>query len=95
MFSLYQVFYILVFYFTILSQKKIFGDAFEYIHFVNCEEEATECTKREIDGFPTWIQFDANKEMVISRIVGTKTISGLRKAFPQCAPKVTPPSSQS
>jgi len=37
------------------NQKKIFGDSFKYIDYVDCDKNRDECLKAEIGGYPTWI----------------------------------------
>lgn len=42
------------------SQKKIFGDAFKYVDYVECDASGPnanpdECTAQGIEGYPTWI----------------------------------------
>lgn len=42
-----------------LEQKKMFGDSFQYINYVECslpdgKTQIELCTKRNITGYPTW-----------------------------------------
>lgn len=42
------------------SQKEMFGDAVEYIQYVECDQndenaKISECVEQEIEGFPTWV----------------------------------------
>ena len=42
------------------NQKKIFGDAFKYVDYVECDASGPnanpdECVAKGIDGYPTWI----------------------------------------
>lgn len=37
------------------EQKKLFGDSFEYINYVNCDSNGEECISKGIAGYPTWI----------------------------------------
>ncbi|PIU20848.1 MAG: hypothetical protein COT15_05120 [Candidatus Diapherotrites archaeon CG08_land_8_20_14_0_20_34_12] len=41
------------------SQKELFGDAFQYITYVECDlgggKTAQECIENNIDGYPRWI----------------------------------------
>lgn len=42
------------------DQKKLFGDAFQYVDYVECDAQGPnpnpdECTARGIEGYPTWI----------------------------------------
>lgn len=36
------------------NQKKLFGDAFQYIVYVECTENEEKCTADGIGGYPTW-----------------------------------------
>ncbi|MBW3011859.1 hypothetical protein KY311_01620 [Candidatus Woesearchaeota archaeon] len=37
------------------AQKEDFGDAFQYIDYVECSDEKEKCIENGIQGFPTWI----------------------------------------
>lgn len=37
-----------------LEQKKMFGDSFEKVTFVNCQEDPQACTDNGIQGIPAW-----------------------------------------
>jgi len=37
------------------NQKKIFGDSFKYINYVECTENQDLCREKGIEGYPTWI----------------------------------------
>ena len=37
------------------SQKDLFGESFQYINFVDCNAQRTECLRKNIEYFPTWI----------------------------------------
>lgn len=53
------------------AQKKLFGDSFKYIRYVECTEETKACEEKGIKGYPTWIFEDG------SRIEGEVTFSQL------------------
>jgi len=36
------------------AQKKMFGDSFQYINFVDCDISKDVCEKEGIKGYPTW-----------------------------------------
>lgn len=36
------------------DQKAMFGAAFQYIDFVDCDLKADECKTAGVEGFPTW-----------------------------------------
>ena len=62
------------------SQKKLFGDAFQYVDYVECDPQGpnanpTECTAQNIQGYPTWIyngtQYSGEKSLSqLAAIVG-------------------------
>ena len=37
------------------EQKKMFGNAFEYINYIECTEDKQACMEAAISGYPTWI----------------------------------------
>jgi len=37
------------------AQKADFGDAFQYINYLECTEQNEACIEKGIEGFPTWI----------------------------------------
>ena len=36
------------------AQKKMFGNSFQYIIFVDCDKNSVECSKAGVEGYPTW-----------------------------------------
>src|SRR4030042_1598509 len=36
------------------NQKKVFGDSFQYIDYVECSEDPTQCNKNGVQFVPTW-----------------------------------------
>lgn len=36
------------------NQKKMFGNSFEYVDFVDCDKSRSECIAAGIRGYPTW-----------------------------------------
>jgi hypothetical protein len=36
------------------NQKKAFGDSFQYIDFVDCDQSRDKCLDAGIQGYPTW-----------------------------------------
>lgn len=36
------------------NQKKVFGDAFQYITYVECTQEPKRCLAAGVKGYPTW-----------------------------------------
>lgn len=43
------------------SQKKLFGDSFKYIPYVECTQQEKLCIEKKIDGYPTWIDDNENR----------------------------------
>ncbi|RLG27117.1 hypothetical protein DRN76_00490 [Methanosarcinales archaeon] len=37
------------------KQKEVFGDAFEYLNYVNCDEDETACVNAKIKKIPCWV----------------------------------------
>ncbi len=36
------------------DQKAMFGNSFQYINFVDCDENTQECVANSVQGYPTW-----------------------------------------
>ena len=36
------------------NQKKLFGDSFRFINYVDCDKNGNLCTSEGVKGFPTW-----------------------------------------
>ncbi len=36
-------------------QKKLFGDSFKYVSYVECTKDIKKCEAKKIEGYPTWI----------------------------------------
>ncbi len=62
------------------DQKKLFGNAFQYVDYVECDPQGpsaneAECTARNVTGYPTWIynstQYSGQKTLSqLAQIVG-------------------------
>jgi len=37
------------------NQKKMFGDSFKYVNYIDCPENQDLCNEKGIQGYPTWI----------------------------------------
>jgi len=37
-----------------MQQKRLFGDAFENVAYIDCDQNKELCTSEEIRGYPTW-----------------------------------------
>lgn len=55
-----------------VNQKKIFGDDFKNVNYVNCEFNIEECRKKGIAAYPAWSLED-------KIITGTQTLPALAK----------------
>jgi glutaredoxin len=42
------------------EQKELFGDAFQYVTYHDCDEEADWCTEHNVEGYPSWISPQAS-----------------------------------
>jgi len=62
-------------------QMKIFGDAFKSVNFVNCDESPL-CKENNVKGYPTWIKFKDDQEVV--RSVGVMPLEGLAEWSKTC-----------
>lgn len=45
------------------AQKKVFGDAFRFVNYVECPDNVQFCIDKGIQGYPTWL-------------IGSSTVSG-------------------
>jgi hypothetical protein len=43
------------------NTKKMFGDSFKYIKYVECPVETKLCLEKQVGGYPTWIFADGTK----------------------------------
>lgn len=43
------------------NQKKLFGNSFKYVPYVECPENTKLCLDKGVDGYPTWIFPDGKK----------------------------------
>ncbi len=43
------------------NQKRMFGDSFEHVPYVECPRQTNLCIERGIEGYPTWIFPDGTK----------------------------------
>ena len=62
------------------NQKKLFGEDFSNVNYVNCEFSYEECQKKEISVYPAWA---LNNKV----IVGTQTLTALSE-FAGCEDRV-------
>lgn len=43
------------------NQKKLFGESFKYVNYVECTQEVKKCQEKKIQGYPTWIFKDGER----------------------------------
>jgi len=60
------------------QQKRIFGNSFQYMRFIDCEVEQDECTQWNIESYPTFIQVDT-KGKELKRESGLMSIEDLQE----------------
>ncbi len=53
------------------DQKKMFGDAFSYVPYVECPDDPEKCVALGIEGYPTWTIGSS------TRLVGTQSLERL------------------
>lgn len=53
------------------NQKRMFGESFRFVNYVECTEEIRTCTEKGIQGFPTWVFADN------SRLEGEQSFAAL------------------
>lgn len=53
------------------NQKRMFGNSFAYVPYVECPQETSLCIERGIEAYPTWIFPDGTK------LVGEQELSAL------------------
>ncbi|MBU3941128.1 MAG: hypothetical protein KKH88_04335 [Nanoarchaeota archaeon] len=37
------------------DQKDLFGNSFQYVNYVDCDQDKTSCSNAGITGYPTWV----------------------------------------
>lgn len=42
-------------------QKRLFGDSFNYVNYVECTKDVKKCQEKKIEGYPTWIFKDGDR----------------------------------
>lgn len=58
------------------SQKKLFGDSFRLVPYVECPDNIQFCLAKGIEGYPTWIFPDGQKLVGEQRLEKLSEISG-------------------
>lgn len=59
------------------AQKKLFGESFKYVPYVECPENTQKCIDAGVESYPTWISPDGKK------ITGEQSLEDISK-FSQC-----------
>ncbi|SRR3989339_174403 len=44
-----------------ISQKKMFGESFQYIEYTECKQSPKACNDAKIQAYPTWISKDGRQ----------------------------------
>ena len=57
------------------NQKAMFGDALQYVDYVECTEDAAACNAAGVTGYPTWTSADGTK------YPGEKPLENLAELF--------------
>jgi len=60
------------------SQKRLFGKAFEFVNFVDCEKEKAFCEENNIKYYPTWILSSGKKVVGVQSIQKLAELSGCK-----------------
>ena len=58
------------------SQKKLFGDSFQYVPYVECPNSPKVCLDKGATGYPTWITSDGTKLVGEQSLEKLSQISG-------------------
>ncbi len=58
------------------AEKKLFGDSFKYVPYVECTQETKKCLDAGISGYPIWIDADGKKYEGGQGLLGLSKISG-------------------
>ena len=58
------------------NEKKIFGDSFKYVPYVECTQETKLCLDKGVNGYPTWIDASGQKYEGEQGLLGLSKISG-------------------
>lgn len=43
------------------AQKRLFGESFKYVNYVECTKETKKCEDKKITGYPTWDFADGSR----------------------------------
>lgn len=63
------------------AQKKLFGESFKYVKYVECTQNVKLCQEKKIDGYPAWTFKDG------SRLSGELSFEKLAEKTSCSAPK--------
>ena len=54
------------------NQKEAFGSSFQYVDYVDCDDNSAACTAAGVEGYPTWV-IDGQKypgEQALDKLAG-------------------------
>ena len=57
------------------NEKKVFGDSFKYVPYVECTQETQKCIDAGIQSYPTWITSNGQKYTGEQGLLGLSKIS--------------------
>ena len=60
------------------NQKELFGDSFQYIDYVDCDKNPSECSEAGVQGYPTWVIYGQSYAgtLQISRLIQLSGYTG-------------------
>ncbi len=58
------------------QQKAMFGTAFKYIDYKNCDYEKAFCTENQVQGYPTWIDAQGLSHRGVQSLEELSAVSG-------------------
>ncbi len=65
------------------NQKKMFGDSFQYVPYVECTQEPKKCMDAGVQAFPTWINAVEATDAAAPKLTGEVSLEKLA-AFSGC-----------
>ncbi|MFH1916828.1 MAG: hypothetical protein ABIJ21_06220 [Nanoarchaeota archaeon] len=58
------------------EQKEIFGSAFQYIDYYDCDLEAQWCEEKHVEGYPSWVSPTGAASAGVKNLATLKKMSG-------------------
>jgi len=68
------------------NQKKLFGDSFQYVPYVECTQDVAKCTAMNIQGYPTWIFSDGSRAEGEQSFQDLSNKTGCQLSYPTSTP---------